>query len=398
MMKNNTFDCIVIGLGAMGSAALYQLARSGARVLGIDAYAPPHDRGSTHGGSRIIRLAYQEGREYIPLLHRAYASWREIEAASGQSLLQITGGLMIGSREGSIVARSQQSADQESVAYEILDAAEIMQRFPAFQAGEDQIALYDPAAGVLHPEKAVAAQLGLARQQRAQVRLNEKVLRWEAIGEGARVVTAAGEYQAGRLILCTGPWAGPLLAQMGMNLAVERIVQFWMAPKEDFSAFAPDRFPIFIWTADPHLEFYGIPGMDGPQGGVKISYYPKGPHALRQLCTPDTLDRDGRPADLAQMRPYLRALLPGLDGRCIRTAVCMHSNTPDMHPVICTHPSHPQVVLAAGFSGHGFKFSNVIGEILAELATEGKSRFDLDLFHPQALARILQQHPSGDSE
>ena len=339
MMKNNTFDCIVIGLGAMGSAALYQLARSGARVLGIDAYAPPHDRGSTHGGSRIIRLAYQEGREYIPLLHRAYASWREIEAASGQSLLQITGGLMIGSREGSIVARSQQSADQESVAYEILDAAEIMQRFPAFQAGEDQIALYDPAAGVLHPEKAVAAQLGLARQQRAQVRLNEKVLRWEAIGEGARVVTAAGEYQAGRLILCTGPWAGPLLAQMGMNLAVERIVQFWMAPKEDFSAFAPDRFPIFIWTADPHLEFYGIPGMDGPQGGVKISYYPKGLTPCANCARPIPSTATGAPPTWRRCAPTCGLCCRAWTGavfalRYVCTAIpptCIQSSVPIRH-------------------------------------------------------------------
>lgn len=378
------FDTIVVGLGAMGSATVYQLAQQGHRVLGIDQFSPPHDQGSTHGGSRIIRLAYQEGIEYVPLLQRAYTSWREIEAATGKSLLQITGGLMLGSRQDSIVDRSQKSADSGAVSYEILDTPEIGKRFPQFQVQDDTVALYDPVAGILNPEAGVAAQLELAARADAEIRLNEQVLRWEAhpSGSGVMVSTSQGTYAAKNIVLCTGPWAGPILAQLGISLEVERVIQFWMEPKIPFSHFSPDRFPIFLWTVDPHMEIYGFPGINGQEGGVKVSFYPKGPHPMRKLCNPDQISRTVKDDDLSAMRHYLQLLLPDLDGPCLRTMTCMHSTTPDMHPVICAHPEHPQVILAAGFSGHGFKFSNVIGEILSDLAREQTSPFDLSLFRP----------------
>lgn len=379
------FDTIVVGLGAMGSATVYQLAKQGHRVLGIDQFSPPHDQGSTHGGSRIIRLAYQEGIEYVPLLQRAYTSWREIEAASGRSLLQITGGLMLGSRQDSIVDRSQKSADSGAVSYEILDTHEIRERFPQFLVQEDTVALYDPVAGILNPEAGVATQLELATSAGAHIHRNEQVLSWEAhpSGSGVSVATSTGSYSAKNIVLCTGPWTGPILTQLGIPLEVERVVQFWMEPKIPFSQFTPDRFPVFLCTVDPNMEIYGFPGIDGPDGGVKVSFYPKGPHPMRKLCHPDQVSRTVTEDDLNAMRHYLQLLLPDLDGPCLRTMTCMHSTTPDMHPVICSHPEHPQVILAAGFSGHGFKFSNVIGEILSDLAREQASLFDLNLFQPE---------------
>jgi sarcosine oxidase len=377
-----SYDVIVAGLGGMGSAAAYQLAARGKRVLGLEKFSPAHDRGSSHGRSRIIRQAYFEDPAYVPLLLRAYELWERLERETNQDLMTLTGGLMIGHRESELVSGSVRSAEEHGLPYELLDAGEIRARFPALSPDPETVALYEEKAGFLRPEETVRAHLDRADSLGAELRFEEPVLSWEAPPAGVRVETPEGSYDAERLVISPGAWAPQLLSDLGLPLEVERQVMYWFEPKGGLEPFLPDRFPIFIWEPDDGNWFYGFPAQEDERG-VKAAFYRAG----GVPTSPETIDREVHGEEIDFVRTYLARYVPELAGRCLDARVCMYTNTPDLHFVISLHPDHPQVAIACGFSGHGYKFCSVVGEILADLAMDGATSHPIDLFSPARLQR-----------
>ena len=372
------FDVIIIGLGAMGSATAYHLAKRGKKILGLDRFAPPHGFGSSHGQTRIIREAYFEHPLYVPLIQRAYELWAELEKQTGRSLLRQTGGLMIGRPESAVVSGAKRSAEEHRLRHEILAADEVRRRFPALQPTEEMIAVWEPRAGILFPETCIEAHLRLARKHDAELRTNETVLRWQPDGDGVHVFTANGEYQAGQLVLTAGGWIQELLPDLKLPFSVERQIQFWFEPKNP-AWFQPDRCPIHIWEHEPGRYFYGFPNLGE---GVKVAGHHEG-----EIVNPDSINREVAPNEIESMRALVRKFLPGADGPLRTAVVCMYTNTPDHHFFIAPHPAHPQVLIASPCSGHGFKFSSVIGEVLADLLAGGRCGFDLGLFRHRWFGR-----------
>jgi sarcosine oxidase len=367
-----SYDVIVVGLGAMGSAAAFHLARRRRRVLGLDAFSPGHTFGSSHGESRIIRQAYFEHPNYVPLLRRAYTLWEALQADAGVPLLHLAGGLFVGPADSPLVAGSLTSARQHAVPHELLDAAEIRRRVPVMRPRDDEVGLFEPGAGFLRPERCIEAHLRLARQAGADLRHDEPVRSWQALPDAVEVVTAAGRYRAARAVFTTGAWLGDLLAgpaaASGLRLPLrpERNVVTWLEPMTEREGFTPPRFPVFIWDDGPAGTYYGVPHVERP--GVKV-----GRHGSGEWCKPETVRREVTPADVAPVRRFVARAMPDLDGVAAASSVCLYTNTPDMHFVIDRHPEWPQVAYAGGFSGHGFKFASVVGEILADLATTGRA-------------------------
>ena len=370
-----TADVIVLGLGAMGSAAAYHLARRRVSVIGLEQYTAVHDRGSSHGHSRIIREAYFEHPDYVPLIQRAYEQWRALQEECDASLLIMTGGLMIGPRDGVLVQGALASARAHHLPHELIPADEIQRRFPPFRVPHEMVAVQEPNAGVLHPEACIRAHLDGATAAGAMLRFEEPVLQWTADEHAVNVVTKQGRYSAARLVITAGPWAPQVLAALDLPLQVERNVMYWFAPRAEAAAFAPTRFPIYICEYRPSAFFYGFPSQS--DGTVKVAHHHSG-----DFCSPSTLRRDVAPAEVTRIRVLLEAHLPAASGELRATAACMYTNTPDFHFIIDRHPQHSQVTLACGFSGHGFKFSSVVGEVLADLALDGWTR------HPIALFRL----------
>jgi sarcosine oxidase len=376
-----TYDVIVAGLGGMGSAATYRLARRGERVLGLERHTPAHDRGSSHGRSRIIRQAYFEGPEYVPLLLRAYELWEELERETGSELMSLTGGLMIGRSEGELVSGSAASADEHGLPYEMLEGEEIRRRFPALSPSPGTVALFERRAGFLRPEESVRAHLDLAAAAGADLHFEEPLLSWGVSGGGVRVETPDGSYEAGRLVISPGAWAPRLLSDLGLPLEVTRQVMYWFEPTGSIELFSPERFPIFIWEPDDGNMFYGFP-VQSTESSVKTAMF----RADGVPTDPETIDRDVRETEADVLRGYLAGCIPDLAaGRCLDAKACMYTNTPDEHFVISVHPENPQVVVACGFSGHGYKFCSVVGEILADLAIDGSTSYPIDLFSPTRL-------------
>jgi sarcosine oxidase len=365
------FDVIIVGLGAMGSAAAFHLAAAGKRVLGLDRFRPPHSLGSSHGQTRIIREAYFEHPIYVPIVQRAYELWDELANESGQQLFVQTGGLMIGRPDGIVVAGARRSAERHRLAHEFLSAEEIARRFPALRPSKGMAGVWEPRAGVLFPEECIAAHLACARKRGATLRYEEKVLRWQPDGNGVGVTSDRDEYRAERLILSAGSWIKSLLPDLTLPLTVERQILFWFDAR-DANAFQPERCPIHLWEHAPGRFFYGFPDLGQ---GVKVAGHHEG-----EITEPDLVRRDVGPEEVEAMRQIVRPFLPALDGRWREAVVCMYTNTPDGHFLIDRHPGFPQVVVASPCSGHGFKFSSAIGEILGELIIKGESRFDLNLF------------------
>lgn len=358
------FDVIVVGLGGMGSAAAAHAAAQGIRVLGIEQFQPAHAQGSSHGRSRVIRLAYFEAPAYVPLLRRAYELWRRLEADTGRRLLQITGGLMIGAPDSEVVSGSLRSAREHQLDHEMLDAAEIQRRFPPFTPRSGTIALYEKAAGVVFPEEAIRGHLDVAVAHGAHVHFDERVDDWQVTAAGTvEVRTSRSRYEAGRLILAPGPWASELFKLPWLPLEVEPQVLYWFDPPGGAAPFDPARFPIYIWDLGDGAQFYGFPADD--DGHVKVAFF----------RSPQT-DRVAMRLALGPHLPLLAA------GRVVETATCRYTLTPDRHFVIGLHPDHAQVVIASPCSGHGYKFASVIGEILADLTREGVTRHPIELFAP----------------
>ncbi|NYJ03951.1 N-methyl-L-tryptophan oxidase [Petropleomorpha daqingensis] len=377
-----TFDVIVVGLGGMGSAAAAHLAGRGQRVLGFERFGPAHALGSSHGGSRIIRQAYFEDPDYVPLLQRAYELWERAERDRGADLLTVTGGLYIGQPHHRTVGGSLATAQEHDLPHELLDAAEVRRRFPTLQPEDGEVALFEAVAGYVRPEASVSAHLELAARAGAELHFEEAVTAWEADGDGVRVTTATGTFRAERLVICPGAWAPQLLEDLGVPFTVERQVMYWFQPEGGAERY--ERHPIWIHQADDGLQLYGFPAIDGPDGGVKTAFFRHG-----SVTTPETIDRVVHPDEVEFMAKRLGAFAPGMPGRFLRGAACMYTTTPDEHFVVAVHPEHPNVTVACGFSGHGFKFVPVIGEILADLSTTGTTAHPIDLFDPRrgALSR-----------
>lgn len=377
-MVADSYDVIVVGLGAMGSATAYHLAKRGYRVLGLDAYTRGHKNGSSHGTTRIIREAYFEAPEYVPLVQRAYVLWREVEAESGRHLLTITGGLNIGTPESAFVSGARMSAQLHHLPYEELTNADVAGRFPAFRLPDGIVAIFEPTAGILAPEACVFAHLDLAARHGAAIRHGEPARRWSTDGEGVRVETERDSYTASRLVITAGPWAGEVLADVGLPLRVQRIVNVHFAPTAP-ALFMPERCPVYLMQV-PEGDYYGFPALPGE--GVKI-----GRHDIGEVTTPHTIRRDVDPEEIAMLRDVLDRYMPGAAGDVLWTLTCMYTNTPDRHFVLDRHPAHGNVVYGAGFSGHGFKFASAIGEVLADLAMEGTTRHDIGFLSAARFAR-----------
>lgn len=374
-----TYDVIVVGLGGMGSAAAYHLAVRGERVLGLERFEPVHSQGSSHGGSRIIRQSYFEDPAYVPLLLRAYELWDRLARDSGSDIITLTGGLYLGPPDSHTVAGSLRAARQWDLPHEVLDAARIRARFPTLNPRDDEVGLFEARAGFVRPEATVAAHLRLAERHGADLRYRTAVLRWEAQpGAGVRVWTRDGAHTADRLVVCPGAWAPDVLADLHIPFTVERQVMYWFQPDSGVTPFLPERHPIYIHEDAGGTQMYGFPAIDGPDGGAKAAFFRRG-----GVCTPETIDREVHPDEVWDMATHLRALLPSLPGRFLRATPCLYTNTPDQHFVIGTHPRHQQVTVACGFSGHGFKFVPVVGEVLADLATTDSTAHPIELFDPR---------------
>lgn len=366
-----SYDVAIAGLGAMGSAAAWQLAVRGQRVIGFDRFRPPHAMGSSTGRSRIIREAYFENPGYVPLVRRAYELWADLEARSGQPLLRRTGGLVIGPENGPLVTGALASARLHGVAHETLAAADIRARFPAFQPGPGMAGVLEARAGVLMPEDAIGAMLQEAARAGAELRYDEPVVSWAPDGDGVRVVTAGGVVHASRLILSAGAWMTSLAA-CSLPLTVTRQVMFWVRPDGDPGLFHPGRFPVWLWETGEGPVWYGFPDLgDGP----KVARHHGG-----LVTTAAAVARDVATEEAAPVQAFLARAIPLLNGPVRDARVCLYTNTPDEDFVLDRHPDCPAVLLASPCSGHGFKFAPTIGELLADLAMNRTPRFDLSPF------------------
>lgn len=365
-------DVAVVGLGAVGSAAAYHLSKRGKSVIAFDLSTPPHALGSTHGQSRIIREAYFEHPLYVPIIQESYERWSELQEASGEKLLLKTGGLLLGPSDGTLVAGTRLSADRHKLEYDVLSAKQVRKHYPVLQPNDSTVGLWEPRAGILLPEVCVDAHLGLARQHGADLHFNEPVTQWKPDRKGVQVKTDRAEYKASQLVLALGPWLGLSLPDLALPLTVERQVLYWFDPADQRESFELERLPIFAWEYAPDALFYGFPNLGD---GVKIALHHQG-----QATDVESIDRSVSPEETEAMRMIVGAVIPDLAGALLKTEVCMYTNTPDDHFIIDFHPDLPQVLIASACSGHGFKFSAVVGEILSDLLIERKSNFDLSPF------------------
>lgn len=380
------FDTIVCGLGAMGSAAIYQLAKRGSKVLGLDRFAPPHANGSSHGESRITRLATGEGEQYVTLVQRSHELWREIENQTGTNLLTITGGLTLASPHNPAAMHGRpdflnqaiRCAEKFQIRHEILGTAEIRERFPQF-AVTDERGYYEYETGFLRPELCIETQLALARKRGAVVQSNETVVSIESKATSAVTVkTSRGAYSADKVIVSAGAWIGRFLPPAYARLfEVYRQVVYWFDITEDCRAmFAAPGFPIFIWIFAEGSEFgfYGFPTLDGRT--IKVAT-----EQFTASIDPDQINRAAsREEKRAMYRDCVEGRLPTITDRCGAAASCLYTATPDSNFIIDVHPDNDRIIIASPCSGHGFKHSAAIGEALAEQVIDGKSRIDLGSF------------------
>ena len=363
------YDVVVVGVGGMGSAALYHLARRGRRVLGLERFDVLHELGSSHGLSRIIRLAYFEDPSYVPLLRRAYELWHELERQSDERLLYTTGIVEAGER---IHGGALRSCLEHDLPYEELDGREATRRFPGYRLPDDLPVLYQPDGGFLLPERCIVRHVEGALAHGATVRARERVLAWDDTGAGIRVETERGAYEADRLVLCAGAWSQDVARLPAGLVVAQRQVLAWLQPARP-ELFTPERFPVFNLKFEQG-HFYGFPIFGIP--GVKLGRY----YHLEEKGHPDLLSRDATPRDENAIRWFADSYLADAAGPTIALRTCLFELSPDEHFLIDRHPESERAIVAAGFSGHGFKFCSVVGEILADLATGGATAHDISLF------------------
>jgi sarcosine oxidase len=388
-----TYHTIVIGLGAHGSAAAYHLAKLGQHVLGLDRYAPPHAFGSSHGDTRITRLAIGEGTDLTSLAMRSHTLWRELERETGARLLTVCGGLVISTHSQQFISRGVRhffdntvaAARQHGIAHELLDAKEIRRRFPQFAVRDHEEGYFEPEAGFLAVEACVGAQLARARELGADIRANEQVTGFEASAGAVTVTSDKGTYRAERLLIAAGAWAPQLIgAPFGGLFRVTRQVMHWFEINAPAATFAPGPCPIFIWElTDRPQGIYGVPATD-PSGGVKVAT------ELAHVVDPDRVERAVAPHEAAAVHAdYVAPYLPSLGPRAVKSAVCLYTEAPGGRFVIDALPDHPRVMFVSACSGHGFKHSAALGEALAQHLVHGESIIDLGPFGLAALQRHM---------
>lgn len=376
------YDVAIVGLGAMGAAAAYQLGKRGARVIGFDRHDPPHTWGSSHGETRVTRLAIGEGDHLTPLVMRSHELWREIERETGASLLSEVGGLIVSSHSNAAVThvagffqKTVAAAERFGIAHELLAAAQIRARWPQLKVRDDEFGYFEPSAGFVRPEECVRAQLALARKNGAGIRANEAVLGFEPEADGVRIATDKGTYTAGKLIVAAGPWLPQLLGERYMHLfKIYRQVQFWFE-LHDIAPFRPERFPIFIWELQNSKQgLYGFPATDGGRA-IKVAS-----EQFESTTTADAVNREVSAEEITAMRALVAPHLDGVGPYCVKATTCLYTVTQDFGFVIDTHAESGRVILASPCSGHGFKHSPAIGEALADIALDRPPRFDLAAF------------------
>lgn len=370
---------VVIGLGATGSAALWQLARRGVDAVGIEQFALGHDRGSSHGATRIIRLAHYENAAYVPLLRRACALWRELEVAARRQLLVITGIAEIGPPGGELVRGTLAASARHGLEHDVLDAKALMRRYPAFRLPRDVVAVLQPDGGYIEAAHAVAAYHRLAREAGAHVRSGEAVTAIEPRGDGVRVRTSAAAIDADGAIVAAGAWTGKLLPRLRLPLSVTRQAVGWFEPAAP-AQFAAGNFPVFLLESR-HGVHYGFPAYE--RSGVKVAKH----HHRGEVVEPEAYERRVTEADEAAIRAPLAEYLPTADGRLLAAQTCLYTMTPDETFILDRMPGFPQAIIASPCCGHGFKFAPVVGEILADLATRGGTAHDISGFRLQRFDR-----------
>jgi len=385
---SSEYDVIVVGLGAMGSASAYALAARGQRVLGIEQFGPAHSMGSSHGGTRIVRKAYFEKPDYVPLLVRSYQLWDELSAAAGRQLFTRCGALMIGRPDSAVVAGTLESARRWSLPHEVLDPAGLRARYPQFELSADQLAVYEADAGFVDPEATVRANLELAAAAGAELRFDTVVEQLELTPDGVHLVAGGVELHAPRAVIATGAWAGRLSGPDGYPIKAQRQTVHWFRPLTSVTDYDPDRFPVYLWSLPvppgaERLEVYGFPHQPGDEG-VKAALY----HDWSEPdVDPDTVRRTVTAAEQDGLRQLLSQALPGLTGDCVTSQVCLYPATPDDDFLLGIHPgSDGRLVLALGFSGHGFKFVPVVGEVVADLVVDGATRHEIGFLSPERYA------------
>jgi len=367
------FDLAIIGLGAMGSATACYAAARGARVIAFDRFSPPHSLGSTHGHTRIIREAYYEHPLYVPLVRRSYELWAQLEREVNHTLFIQTGGLWVGRENGPLVSGARASVATHGIAHEMLDAAALRARFPAYDPRPEWVGLYETRAGMLFPERCVEAFLTRARALGADLHTNEVFEGWSTSGSGVRVRTSSGEYEATRLVVAAGPWLPQLLDALGVHvpLEIERQISHWFKPPSDDSRYSAARAPVALWEMPDGDVFATLPDEGH---GVKC-----GMHHSGAPTSPDTVNRAVTQGENAVARELLEQVMPGAGGKLLDARVCLYTNTPDRHFII-DWLEGGRVLILSPCSGHGFKFASAIGEIAAQLVDEGRTWLDLKPF------------------
>jgi len=368
------YDVAVIGLGGMGSSAAYHLARRGSKVIGFDQFTPPHDQGSTHGRTRLIRQAYFEHPDYVPLIRRAYELWNELSNESGRSLFHHVGLLEAGPREGVLIPGIRQSASRHQLTIENLSPREASSRFPGIVVPEEMEVVFEPTAGVLDVEHCVEAALTLAKNNGAILRFNEGIIDWKRDGQGFVLTTIDGRYYSSRLVVAGGPWGASVLASLNIPLRVLRKTLHWFATKDDrFNA--ASSFPAFLVETD-HRYFYGFPVTD--ELGLKVAEHSGGD----VVADPSQVERRELSTDRLGVDDFMGKWLPGVSQHQTAFATCLYTMSPDEHFLVGEYPAVPGVYFIAGLSGHGFKFASVMGEVMADLALTGASEHPIDFLSP----------------
>lgn len=386
-------DVIIVGLGAAGAATLHQLTRRGARAVGIDRFSPPHPHGSTHGDTRITRLAIGEGAVYTPLVTRSHEIWRELEAETGVRLLTQNGGLVIESPRSDhslhhahgFLDSTIACARRYGIEHEALTAEQMSLRFPQFSLAGDERGYYEPGAGFVRPETCVATQLDAAARAGAVVRRDETVIDLTRDGSGVRVRTNLATHVADRVVLCVGPWLADFLpASLRGVVSVYRQVLIWYGLRPDAPDHSPDAMPVFIWGLAGDRHFYGFPAIDGPGGGLKV--------ATEQFDETTTAATAALGVDAAEAdelhEQLIRDQLPGVTDRCVKAVRCLYTTTRDGHFLVDWHPDIDGVLLVSPCSGHGFKHSAGLGDALAAWLTSGASDVDLSPFRIDRLIQV----------
>ena len=368
-------DAIVIGVGGMGSAALYHLASRGLKVLGLEQFDIPHELGSSGGVTRIIRLAYHEHPSYVPLVVRALELWRQLQESAGERLFHMTGSVHAGPPGSYTFEGSLLSSREHHLSHEVLGGAELRSRFPGYRLPDHFRAVYQPEGGFLLSDRCIVSYVTLAQGLGAEVRGRERVLEWEPRGDLVRVSTDRGVYEAEELVITAGAWSGKQVPYLAPLATPERQVLAWFQPLRP-ELFTPEAFPVFGIDVDEG-RFYGFPAAVVP--GFKVGKF----NHLSEETDPDALDRDCYLRDEEVLREFTERYLPDAAGPTMALKTCMFTNSPDEHFIIGKHADHANVNLAAGFSGHGFKFASVVGEILADFVVEGETAHDISLLDPQ---------------